>query len=245
MEIAGFAVSVAGLAGLLGACIDAIDRVDTYRKFGFESRYITTQFADDKLRLHKWAENVGITNGRLQVVHHRDLDRGEVATAIVRTLVSIDEIFSETNSSSSNLQSSSIDSKSTFLTNPDNYMNDHSAEEKKSRSLASKASKLRWSLGGKARFTKQIEVFGVLVGKLYDLIPLEKNSKPVWSSESERGVQELLDRLKGKTCATTRFILCLIDLVETKKELYLWLDAVNTTDAYEKHLSARLESTCE
>ena len=30
-----------------------------------------------------------------------------------------------------------------------------------------------------------------------------------------------------------------------KKELYLWLDAVNTTDTYEKHLSARLKSTCE
>lgn len=36
-----------------------------------------------------------------------------------------------------------------------------------------------------------------------------------------------------------------MNLVETKKELYLWLDAVNTTDKYEKHLSARLENTCE
>ena len=33
--------------------------------------------------------------------------------------------------------------------------------------------------------------------------------------------------------------------METKKELYLWLDAVNTTDTYEKHLSARLKTTCE
>lgn len=33
--------------------------------------------------------------------------------------------------------------------------------------------------------------------------------------------------------------------METKRELYIWLDAVNTTDTYEKHLSARLESTCE
>lgn len=55
--------------------IDAVDRVDTYRKFGFESRYITARFADDKLLSYKRVEAVGITNGRLQDVHHRDLDR--------------------------------------------------------------------------------------------------------------------------------------------------------------------------
>ena len=176
MEFAGLAVGVAGLAGLLGACIDAVDRIDTYRKFGYESRYITARFAADKFLLHKWAEAVGITNGRLQDVHHCDLDRDEVVTAIARTLSSIREIFTATNSFSSNLQGLSLDSKSTFLTDPDNYTNDHSTEEKKPRSLASKASKLRWSLGGKARLTTQIEVFDVLVGKLYHIIPVEENN---------------------------------------------------------------------
>ena len=196
MEIAGLTVGVAGLAGLLSACIDAVDRVDTYRKFGFESRYITTQFTDDKLRLHKWVEHVGITNGRLQAVHHRDLDRDEVVTAIARTLTCIHEILSETNSFSSKLQGLSIDSKSNFLTNPGNYTNDHSVEEKKSRSLASKASKLRWTLGGKARFTTRIKVFGVLVGKLYDIIPLEENSKTL-NSDIVRGLDELNSSLRG------------------------------------------------
>ena len=55
----------------------------------------------------------------------------------------------------------------------------------------------------------------------------------------------MLDWLKGKTRATTRFNLCLINLAERKKEVYLWLGAVNTADTYEKHLSARLESTCD
>lgn len=196
MEIAGLTVGVAGLAGLLSACIDAVDRVDTYRKFEFESRYITTRFADDKLLLHKWVEAVGITNGRLQDVHHRDLDRDEVVTAIARTLSSIHEIFSATSSFSSNLQGLSLDSKSTFLANLDNYTNDHSIEEKKSRFLVSKTSKLKWSLGGKARFTTQIEVFGVLVGKLYDIIPLEENSKAL-NSDVIRGLDELNSSLRG------------------------------------------------
>ena len=65
MEFAGLAVGVAGLAGLLGACIDAVDRIETYRKFGYKSRYITARFAADKFLLHKWAEAVGITDGRL------------------------------------------------------------------------------------------------------------------------------------------------------------------------------------
>lgn len=55
----------------------------------------------------------------------------------------------------------------------------------------------------------------------------------------------MLDWLKGKTRATTRFNLCLSDLVQKKKEVYLWLGAVNTADTYEKHLSARLDSTCD
>ena len=196
MEIAGLTVGVAGLAGLLGACIDAVDRVDTYKNFGVESRYISTRFTDDKLLLHKWVEAVGITNGRLQDVHHHDLDRNEVITAIAKTLSSIHEIFSATNSFSSNLQGLSLDSKSTFLTNPDNYTNDHSTEEKKSRSLASKTSKLRWTLGGKARFTTRIEVFGVLVGKLYDIIPLEETSKAL-NSDIVRGLDELNSSLRG------------------------------------------------
>ena len=196
MEIAGLTVGVAGLAGLLKACIDALDRVDTYRNFGFESRYITTRFADDKLLLHKWVEAVGMTNGRLQDVHHRDLDRDEVVTAIARTLSSIHEIFSATNSISSTLQGLSFDSKSTLVNNPDNSTNDQSTKEGKSRSLVSKASKLKWSLGGKARFATQIEIFGVLVGKLYDIIPLEENSKAL-NSDIIRGLDELNSSLRG------------------------------------------------
>ena len=196
MEIAGLTVGVAGLAGLLNACIDAVDRVDTYRNFGIESRYITTRFADDKLLLHKWIEAVGITNGRLQDVHHRDLDRDEVVTAIARTLSSIHEIFSAANSFSSTLQGPSFDSKSSLLDHPDNYTNDNSTEEKKSRSLVSKASKLKWSLGGKARFATQIEIFGVLVGKLYDIIPIEESSKAL-NSDIIRGLDELNSSLRG------------------------------------------------
>lgn len=202
MEFAGLAISVAGLAGLLGTCIDAVNRVDTYRKFGFKSRYITAQFAADKFLLHKWAEAVGITNGRLQDVHHRDLDRDEVVIAIARTLSNIREIFSAVNSFSSNLYGLSLDNKSTFPIDPDDYTNDHSTEEKESRILVSKASKLKWSLGGKARFKTQIEAFGVLVGKLYNIIPLEENNEAL-DFNIVRTLDELNSSLRG-------ILLCLL-----------------------------------
>ena len=76
-------------------------------------------------------------------MHHRDLDRNKVVTVIARTLSSIHEIFFEINSFSLYLQGLSLNSKSTFLTNLDNYTNYNFIEEKKSRSLILKASKLK------------------------------------------------------------------------------------------------------
>ena len=65
MEIAELTVGVAGLIDLLDVYIDAVNRVDTYRKFGFESRYIIARFDADKLLLYKWVEAIEIINGKL------------------------------------------------------------------------------------------------------------------------------------------------------------------------------------
>ena len=46
---------------------------------------------------------MGITNGKLQDIHHRDLDRNEVVTTITRKLSNIHKIFSTINSFSLNL----------------------------------------------------------------------------------------------------------------------------------------------
>ena len=54
--IAGFA----GLAGLFTTCLDIIDRVDSYKDFGIESRSIIAQFEVDKPLFKKWATDVGI-----------------------------------------------------------------------------------------------------------------------------------------------------------------------------------------
>src|SRR5277367_1689982 len=96
MEAIGLAVGVAGLAGLFSTCLDVVDKVDSYRDYGFESRSIVAQFEADKLLFQKWAQSVGIDKGKLKDTHHRDLDNPETVSMVERILSSIQEIFSRT-----------------------------------------------------------------------------------------------------------------------------------------------------
>lgn len=45
---------------------------------------------------------------------------------------------------------------------------------KNTEPLASKKARVSWVLGGKANLTTQVEVFGLLVEKLYGIIPIGK-----------------------------------------------------------------------
>lgn len=66
MEIAGLAVSI---PSLLSACIDTLERIEAYRKFGVESRHVIAQFEANKLRLKKWANEIGISEGKWKEMH--------------------------------------------------------------------------------------------------------------------------------------------------------------------------------
>jgi hypothetical protein len=92
MEVAGYTVGVAGLAGLFSACLDTIDHVDSYRRFGVESRDITAQLNADKVLVRKWAEKVGVVDDKLNIANCTDLDRAEVVAAVERILSSIYEL---------------------------------------------------------------------------------------------------------------------------------------------------------
>lgn len=57
MEIAGLAV---GLASLYCACIEAVNRVESYKNFEAETQQLSAQFKADKAILQRWANKVGI-----------------------------------------------------------------------------------------------------------------------------------------------------------------------------------------
>ena len=40
MEIVGLGLGIAGLAGIFTSCLDVVERVDSYRDFGVDSRAI-------------------------------------------------------------------------------------------------------------------------------------------------------------------------------------------------------------
>lgn len=174
MEIAGFAVGVAGLAGLFGACMGAMEYLQSYKIAGHESTYIFAAFDADKLLFQRWAESVGIADYKLEDVHHPDLDDAAVALVVGKILSSICKIFKMTDSISSKLLLKSIDSEMFSLKRPHAFPQGSLIEIKNTKFLDSRRARISWALGGKTNLTTQVEVFGLLVERLYRIISIEK-----------------------------------------------------------------------
>ncbi|KAL9101857.1 MAG: hypothetical protein Q9163_002924 [Psora crenata] len=205
MEIAGLAVGVAGLAGLFSACTEAIDRVESYRKFAFESRYLSAQFHADRLFLEKWADGVGLSKDRLLEPHDQRLDDPTNAAAVGRILTSIQDILAATNATSSRLDLDAGPSGSSHQLRGPNLTLLNRQINLKPSSVRSK-DKLSWALGGKGTFANQVEVFKVLVEKLYNLVPLQES--PAVSTDLLRQFGNLSGILNGmslRKCLTLEY----------------------------------------
>jgi hypothetical protein len=169
--IAGFA----GLAGLFSTCLDVIDRVDSYKDFGVESRSIIAQFEADKYLFTKWAQDVGIDKDKLKNNYY--LDNPETILILQNILSSIQEIFSKTKGTVSNLQPVVEAGPTSF---PDGVL--FLKERKKSQNpegAISKRGRIGWSLRSKAKFTYQVQQFGALVQRLHSLVPPDGLTEPV------------------------------------------------------------------
>ena len=153
MEPIGFAVGVVGLAGLFSVCLDVIDKVDSYKDFGVESRSIIAQFEADKYLFTKWAQDVGIYKDKLNNNYHSQLDNPETNMIVQQILSSIQEIFSKIKNTVSELQAVAEAGSTSF---PDSILF-LSARKK--------------SLRSNAEFITQVQQFGSLVQRLYNLVP--------------------------------------------------------------------------
>ncbi|EFE31317.1 uncharacterized protein ARB_01712 [Trichophyton benhamiae CBS 112371] len=78
---------------------------------------------------------------------------------------------------------------------------------------------ISWALRGKGSFTSQVTMFGKFVDELHNLLPKEKDGA-------------LLIETRKNT------------LIQTQKRVEEWLDAPETEQQYERHLSACLDGTC-
>lgn len=171
--MADIALGVAGLAGLFKICQEAIEKFKAYRHFENESRNIMTVFDVDKLRYRKWAEYVGFADNELNDKHHASLDDGEVAWLISRILSIIQEILNNTAESSTILQLEREINKSQDSTSLSGSLYRRPIGQIPHSASVSKRFKLSWAVGKKLKFSEQVNNFGVLVEKLYSVVPIE------------------------------------------------------------------------
>lgn len=169
MDPISFTAGIVGLAGLFSVCLDVIDKVDSYKDFGVDSRSIIAQFEADKHLFIKWAQDVGLDKVKPNGNYHSELDNPETHLIVQKVLSSIQEIFNKTEGTVSNLQPA-IDIGPTSFPNGIHFLNTRKRSQNP-KGIISKMGRIGWSLRSKANFVSQVQQFGALIQRLYSLVP--------------------------------------------------------------------------
>jgi len=169
MDPIGFTIGVVGLAGLFSVCLDVIETVDSYKDYGPESRSIIAQFEADKHLFKNWAQDVGIDRDKTNNNYQNRLDDPETNLIVQKVLSSIQEIFSQTEGTVSNLQPA-VDVGPTSFPRGIHFLNTRQKSQNPGAAI-SKRGRIGWSLRSKAKFIYQVQQFGALVQRLHSLVP--------------------------------------------------------------------------
>jgi hypothetical protein len=169
MDPVSFAVGILGLAGLFSVCLDVIEKVDSFKDFGVDSRAIIAQFEADKYLFTKWAQDVGISKDKPKKNYHKHLDDPETCLIVQRILLIIQEIFSNTEGTMSNLQAA-VETGPTSFPDGIRFLKMRQKSEKPQGAI-SQRSRIGWSLRSKAKLFSQVQQFGALVQRLHSLVP--------------------------------------------------------------------------
>ena len=187
MEIAGLAV---GIPGLLTSCLELVERVDYYRTFGVHSRQLVARCETSKLRLREWANCVGISDDKLSDGHHPRLDHPEIASVVKMILLSLCDVFQESEHTRTRLrlqpeQANPVSQHWPILRRNEIH------EKKVGLNLSSARSGIAWAVKFRSQFTNQVEMFEVLVDRLYDLVPPDRTEGQI-QKRNDQG-----DRING------------------------------------------------
>jgi hypothetical protein len=168
MEAAGLGIGIASLAGIFSTCLDVVERIDSYKDFGVDSRALISQFNADRLLFQQWGEAVGFDKNILKNVHHQNLDNPATFAAVQNLLVSINEIAG----GPPNI-SASLGSGSGFISSRPQTNIHQRLSFQKFREPSSRRTKAEWALRDKARFVALLQRFETLVDRLRVLVPPE------------------------------------------------------------------------
>lgn len=170
MEIAGLGVGIAGLSGLFSACLDVVERIDSYKSFDVDSRAIISQFDADKLLFKQWGKAVGFDGESLGNSHHENLDDAETLLAVRKIFAVIQDIITDFVEEPSSQRNGSDSMSSVRPPNDSRRI-----RLQKFQGVPSYKTKLEWTLRHKARFLALLQKFGSLVGSLRALVPPESS----------------------------------------------------------------------
>ncbi|RYP59586.1 hypothetical protein DL769_008467 [Monosporascus sp. CRB-8-3] len=132
MEPVGLTVGILGLAGLFSSCLEAVEKVHSYRAFGSDSHTLDAQFKAEKLRFEQWGRAVGFDQGKLSADHHHALDDPDTSSAARDLLLIIQNI---------------CDANDAFpLAKNGLLLTSHGQQPSRSASSESKRHKIAWAL---------------------------------------------------------------------------------------------------
>ena len=153
MEPAGLAVGILGLVGLFNTCLDILDKFDSWRDYGSESRSLTAQFKAHKIQLERWGLAVGLGKDGLSDQHDKILDDPHTLLTVNELLSAIRDICR-------------YDDNAVTKSKPISDKNAHSRAQ-----LESKRQKLSWALRDKPKRIAQVAQFSSIVQTLHVLVP--------------------------------------------------------------------------
>ncbi|KAF5987960.1 ankyrin protein [Fusarium bulbicola] len=248
MEPVGLAV---GLVGRFSTCMDVMQRVDSYRTAGRDSRQLGAQLNATMHLFERWGDGVGISQGKLSDSHHPDLDNARTFAVVQGLLNSIMDFSATSNEPPS---PNGPQKTPSFPTSGD--LASHGSK-------ISRWQKTAWALRGKLKQTGHVQALAGLISDLYNVVipgtagskasnrnptfkDLSINPTPQpYAEEIRELLQKIEEEMEGKcfTCQDQLFRLTLV--AEKIRDLHLWLGAPTPNDLFSDSNDKRVEETCE
>lgn len=168
MEPAGLAVGLVGLATIFTSVLELINKVHIYKTFDADSKALIAQFEADRVRFERWGREIGLLeNGQLSDRHSTILDPKRAAAVknlldILHRMLDVEDYHTQKKVKIP----AGLDGNGQFV------FGRSASFDILSTSTA--MSKFKWAIRGRSERRDQVELFGVIVQKLHDLVPLDE-----------------------------------------------------------------------
>ena len=173
MEVVGLAFGAASLVGLYSACMEAVDRIESYRHFGSDKKQLLTRLEASKVIFQRWAKRVGISTEGLLIPHDARLDDLDTAKVVTQVLTCIRDLWGDLGQANYRPYQNQNQNQS-YLSAPQRLREPGVQSEPQAPSR--RRDKLAWTFRGKSKLESQVLNFARLVELLDRLVPLYGSS---------------------------------------------------------------------